>query len=373
MKSAKISMKSLGLATNILTWALIVGFTKGIRSSEGHTDHASPSTALHDTLVLLHATTINSRESNSALGTWNSLKPWLSDFVHLRAVNCDESSDECFHLNVAHLPQVLLILGGDVISYEGPLTETALRTFVLHSLPNRVAELDDENMIDWWLKTEVRDKRAVIYFNDMNSQAPILLRAIASKVADTHGVAEVRRATSDMLQRFGVAKLPCLIASSKPDGRGPFIVYAGDMVLPHVLEFLMRHSEQSSSRPAKAPWWELEGIVPETTYGIPHLREDTASSLCNDLCGVVFVPHEPGHRQQRTRRMAFAHSIHEGLKRSERRKKHISSIPRLVWASTAQQKLYRSRPTCKRVALMSFFISSQASHVHEEALSISWH
>jgi hypothetical protein len=332
------------LSTTVVCFFILsAGLSEAIQPSDEGTLKLCPSGVGNESLLLLHSSSINSVESEAALSVWDKLKKSLAQHIKISAINCDDFSEYCRHLDTAHVPQVLLLSGADTIKYDGPITETALHTFVLHTLPSSLSDLD-ASTLDWWLETQVADKRAVLVLHDVESRLPHLanpeFRAVARKLRHTHRLAEIRGVTDSMIERFSAVKLPALVVSHI-GGKRPFSpVYTGEMTASAILNFVGRESKEQKDTHSSDGHSSVD-FAPEVTHGIPHLSKEAAAGLCREMCTIVFVPEKPSSSaQQRIRAMNFAQEVFEKLKRSTNGLQRASSIPALVWVSAAQRGLY---------------------------------
>lgn len=87
----------------------------------------------------------------------------------------------------------MLLSGGELTRYRGPLTRKSVGIFATNSIPSPVAQLTFK-AVPWWEGSELRGRRAVILLHE-GKEVPMAFSALAVKLAGTHAFAEVRVVT----------------------------------------------------------------------------------------------------------------------------------------------------------------------------------
>ena len=233
-------------------------------------------------LVLFYSSPVNSKESEASVQVWKQVSSPLSGLVDVGMINCDDFLDDCLSVKVAHFPQTILYMAGDPIMYSGPMTAKAIFLFVTNNVLPPVAQLSTR-LLDWWLETEVKGRKAVICFHD-KLELPHSISALATMLRSSHAFAEIRSLSSDVRERFRVQSLPAVVMVNATSGT--FISYKGEMKRKELVEFL-RGSAVDENRGMRID----ESIAPAETFGMSQLTHETFRALCDEVCSIVFIPH----------------------------------------------------------------------------------
>ena len=208
-------------------------------------------------LILCHVSPVNSPESASALEIWKTLDQPLDGLVRMAALDCDEFPNDCRFLQAGSLPRAMLLSGGELTRYRGPLTRKSVGLFASNSISSPVAQLTFK-AVPWWEGSELQGRRAVILLHE-GKDVPMAFSALAVKLAGTHAFAEVRVVTKAVRDRFGVSALPAVVMGTS-EGRA-YTIYSGEMKRLPLGEFLVSSVATGSAQPEEEEEEEEEVIL----------------------------------------------------------------------------------------------------------------
>lgn len=178
--------------------------------------------------------------------------PGIADVL---TMNCDDFPMECHMLQAAHFPQVVLLVGGEVLLYSGPITSKALYLFANNNIFSPVAQLNSKNL-EWWLRSETENRIPVFLLHD-NLVLPVAYSALARSMYKTHAFAEIRTVSDSVRAKFGAEKLPA-IAKGHAESDDKFTLYDGEFKRRQLRAFLLGEEEIDSE--AQDGW--PAGVVP---------------------------------------------------------------------------------------------------------------
>jgi hypothetical protein len=194
-------------------------------------------------LILCHASAVNSPESAAALEVWRALDQPLDGLVRMAALDCDEFPSDCNNLQAGSLPRAMLLAGGELTRYRGPLTRKSVGLFATNSIAAPVAQLTFK-AVPWWEASELQGRRAVVLLHE-GSDIPIAFRALAVQLADTHAFAELRVVSHAAREHFGVAALPAIVMGT-PGGES-YRLYRGEMKRAPLRVFLASSADRDAA------------------------------------------------------------------------------------------------------------------------------
>jgi hypothetical protein len=279
-------------------------------------------------LVLLYTSPVNSKESAKILETWSGLGKTLSGLITVAAVDCDEFSAECSWLGIQLCPHVLLLVGGEIESYAGPMTAKSIFLFASNRISSPVAQID-RDLLDWWISTQDDSRYCVVLFqNDQAQKIPWNFMSLSRDLLASHSLAEIRVVDQALKDRFKLKKLPSVLSfpcnNSKPDS---VRVYDDELSKDSLSDFLMPRSNFS---------FENEGTQRGSDVaGLDFLDKNSVLTVCPEMCLIIFIK---ANDWSKGKDLVLQVKLALNALRTSRISKN-ARIPKVVWIST-KSKLY---------------------------------
>ncbi len=281
-------------------------------------------------LVLLYTSPVNSKESAKILETWRGLGKTLSGLITVAAVDCDEFTAECNWLGVQLCPHVVLLVGGEIDFYAGPMTAKSIFLFANNRISSPVAQID-RDLLDWWTSTQDESRYcAVLLQNEHALKIPWNFMTMSRDLAASHSLAEIRVVDQALKDRFKLKKLPSVLTFPCNNSHSEFVrVYDDEMSQETLSTFLMLQSRPAFQKKEKQ---RDRGIA-----GIDLLDKRSMQSVCPEMCLIVFIEAKESSRGE-----DLILQVKKSLNiiRSSRLSKS-SGVPKVVWISTTS-RLYSS-------------------------------
>jgi hypothetical protein len=200
----------------------------------------------------------------------------LSGLLKVAAVNCDESTTECAWLGVQLYPQVVLLAGGEIVFYAGPMAAKSIFLFANNFISSPVAQIDAD-LLEWWLKSrEICHTCVLMLQDDSSAKIPLAYTSLSRSFADTHCLAEIRDVDKSVKEKFRINKLPSIVSFACHDLL-QFKVYGDDDFNKESLERFLRSNISN-----------ISSIQSQESINVDALQ---TFDTCGEMCLITFVDH----------------------------------------------------------------------------------
>jgi len=180
----------------------------------------------------------------------------LAGIAKVAAVNCDEEMNKpfCGKMGVQGFPTLKIVRPSKrpgkptVEDYQGQRDAKSIVEAVKDKIPNTVKRVTDKTLDEWLSSTG--DGAKAILFSD-KGLVSATLKTLAVDFAGLIPVAQIKKAESAAVEKYGIKKFPTLILL--PAGSQEPIIYEGDMKKDSMVEFLSQVAPPNPDcPPAKA-------------------------------------------------------------------------------------------------------------------------